>query len=103
VFRADCLDGLNFTSNRFDFDFELLGKLIRRGFRPVEVPVSYQSRGFDEGKKIRVFRDPLTWIFAIIKCRFTTLGVAKRHSQQHSTHQRVYTEDITGVTSTTRK
>jgi glycosyltransferase involved in cell wall biosynthesis len=111
VFRSDCLDGLNFTCNRFDFDFELLGKLIRRGFRPVEVPVSYQSRGFDEGKKIRVFRDPLTWVFAILKCRFTSLGVANRHSQQHATHQPkqhsmhqcAYTDDITGVTRTTRK
>jgi glycosyltransferase involved in cell wall biosynthesis len=103
VFRSDCLDGLNFTCNRFDFDFELLGKLIRRGFRPVEVPVSYQSRGFDEGKKIRVFRDPLTWVFAILKCRFATLDVAKQRSQQQSAHQRARTDDITGVTSTTRK
>jgi len=103
VFRSDCLDGLNFTANRFDFDFELLGKLIRRGFRPVEVAVSYQSRGFDEGKKIRVFRDPLTWVFAILKCRFTALGAPRRRSHQHSTHQRAYTDDITGVTSTTRE
>ena len=103
VFRADCLDGLNFTGNRFDFDFELLGKLIRRGFRPVEVAVSYRSRGFDEGKKIRVFRDPLTWVFAILKCRFTALGVPRRHPHPHSTHQSAYTDDFTGATSTTRK
>jgi len=103
VFRSDCLDGLNFTGNRFDFDFELLGKLIRRGFRPVEVAVSYQSRGFDEGKKIRVFRDPLTWVLAIFKCRFTALGVPRRHSRQHSTHQSAHTEDFTGATSATRK
>ena len=55
VFRADCLDGLSFTCNRFDFDFELLGKLMRAGFVPLEIPVSYKSRGFDEGKKIRIF------------------------------------------------
>ncbi len=103
VFRSDCLDGLNFASNRFDFDFELLGKLIRAGYIPLEIPVSYQSRGFDEGKKIRVFRDPLTWFFAILKCRFTTLGVAERHSQRRSEHQRACTDGVTGVTSTTRK
>jgi len=103
VFRADCLNGLNFTCDRFDFDFELLGKLIRAGFRPLEVPVRYKSRGFDEGKKIRMFRDPPTWIFAILKSRFATLGVVKRHSQQRSTHQCEYTDDITGATSTTRK
>ena len=76
VFRSDCLAGLSFTCNRFDFDFELLGKLIRAGFAPIEVPVSYSSRGFGDGKKIRMFRDPLTWVIAILKCRFTPLGAA---------------------------
>jgi glycosyltransferase involved in cell wall biosynthesis len=74
VFRADCLDGLRFSCNRFDFDFELLGKLLRAGFTPLEVPVSYKSRGFDEGKKIRMLRDPLTWVAAILKSRFCSLG-----------------------------
>jgi hypothetical protein len=78
-----------------------LGKLIRRGFTPVEVAVSYQSRGFDEGKKIRVLRDPLTWVIAILKCRFTALGVPRRQSQQHS--KSLYTDDIADVTSITRE
>jgi glycosyltransferase involved in cell wall biosynthesis len=73
VFRADCLNGLQFSCNRFDFDFELLGKLIRAGFMPLEIPVSYNSRGFDEGKKIRIFRDPLTWVLAILRCRFSAV------------------------------
>jgi len=75
VFRTQCLRGLSFSCDRFDFDFELLGKLIRAGFMPLEVPVSYTSRGFDEGKKIRVFRDPLSWIVAIVRCRCAPLGV----------------------------
>jgi glycosyltransferase involved in cell wall biosynthesis len=70
VFRASCLDGLNLTRNRFDFDFELLAKLVRRGHIPLEVAVSYKSRGFDEGKKIRPIRDPLTWLVTIFSCRF---------------------------------
>jgi glycosyltransferase involved in cell wall biosynthesis len=78
VFRADCLEGLRLSSNRFDFDYELLGKLIRAGFAPLEVPVSYASRGFEQGKKIRIFRDPWTWIVAIFKYRFTPLGAVSR-------------------------
>jgi glycosyltransferase involved in cell wall biosynthesis len=74
VFRRDCLRGIELTCNRFDFDFELTGKLMRAGFRPLEVPVSYRSRGFDEGKKIRILRDPLTWVVAIAKSRFAPLG-----------------------------
>jgi glycosyltransferase involved in cell wall biosynthesis len=90
VFRADCLTGLKFSCERFDFDFELLGKLIRAGFEPVEVAVSYRSRGFDEGKKIRVLRDPLTWCVAIVKCRFAASPAAdvdrssKRRLQRRS-------------------
>jgi glycosyltransferase involved in cell wall biosynthesis len=77
VFRADCLKGLTLRCNRFDFDFELLGKLIRSGCVPLEVPVSYKSRGFDAGKKIRIWRDPVTWLIAIVACRFAAVPRAK--------------------------
>jgi 2-polyprenyl-3-methyl-5-hydroxy-6-metoxy-1,4-benzoquinol methylase len=71
VFRRDCINGINFESNRFDFDFEILIKLIRRGFKPLEIPVNYRSRSFLQGKKVRMFADPITWIKAIVKFRFT--------------------------------
>jgi len=74
VFRRDCLHGLTFTCNRFDFDWELLIKLVRKGYRPIEIPVNYRSRSFKEGKKIRMFRDPLTWIWAWAKARFGPLN-----------------------------
>lgn len=73
VFRVDCIQGLTFSANRFDFDWELLGKLCRRGFIPLEIPVSYKSRGFKEGKKVRLFKDPITWIVASVKFRFERL------------------------------
>jgi len=74
VFRRECLQGLRFSCNRFDFDWELLIKLIRAGHRPVEIPVNYRSRSFSEGKKIRIFRDPITWLWAWAKSRFGPLG-----------------------------
>jgi glycosyltransferase involved in cell wall biosynthesis len=73
VFRRDCIEGLTFESNRFDFDFELLMKLVRKGHRPIEIPVSYKSRSFKEGKKVSVIRDPLTWLRAVVKYRFVKL------------------------------
>jgi glycosyltransferase involved in cell wall biosynthesis len=73
VFRRDCLDGLTFESNRFDFDWELLMKLVRKGHRPIEIPISYKSRSFKEGKKISMIRDPLTWLRAVVKYRFVKL------------------------------
>jgi glycosyltransferase involved in cell wall biosynthesis len=70
VFKRECLTGLQFECNRFDFDWELVAKFIRRGIIPAEIPVRYKSRSFTEGKKIRFFYDPLTWIKAIMKYRF---------------------------------
>jgi SAM-dependent methyltransferase len=73
VFRRDCLFGLTFTANRFDFDFEIVIKLLRKGYSPLEIPVNYKSRSFEEGKKISFARDPLLWIRALIKYRFEKL------------------------------
>lgn len=73
VFRRDCLAGLTFECNRFDFDWELLIKLIRRGHRPIEIPISYKSRSFKEGKKISMVRDPITWLWALARFRFKRL------------------------------
>lgn len=73
VFRRDCLSGLTFESNRFDFDWELLAKLVRAGYTPVEIPVRYHSRSYREGKKIRFWHDPITWVRACLKYRFVRL------------------------------
>jgi glycosyltransferase involved in cell wall biosynthesis len=73
VFRRDCITGLKFECNRFDFDWELLIKLVRKGYRPVEIPVSYTSRSFKQGKKVSMVRDPLTWMLALVKYRFQPL------------------------------
>lgn len=74
VFRTDCLRGITLECNRFDFDHELVIKLIRAGFIPKEIPVTYKSRSFIEGKKVTMFFDPLTWIKAIIKYSFFSSG-----------------------------
>ncbi len=69
VFRRDCLYGLEFVCNRFDFDFELVIKLLRKGYYPLEIPVNYRSRSFAEGKKVSFFGDPLTWLRALVRLR----------------------------------
>ena len=84
VFRRECIDGLTFSSNRFDFDWELVAKLIRRGHVPVEVPVTYDSRDFESGKKVRLFRDPLTWVVACAKFRVVAARAAAAAGRRHS-------------------
>jgi glycosyltransferase involved in cell wall biosynthesis len=75
VFRKDCLTDLGFECNRFDFDFELVIKLLRKGYRPLEIPVNYKARSFKEGKKISVFRDSWNLLVTIIKYRFAPIYV----------------------------
>ncbi len=69
VFRRDCLFGLRFECNRFDFDYELLVKILRKGYRAVELPVNYRSRSFKEGKKVSMVADPINWVMACLKLR----------------------------------
>ena len=69
VFRRDCLYGLRFDCDRFDFDFELVIKMLRKGYVPLEIPVNYRSRSFQEGKKVAFFGDPLTWLRVLAACR----------------------------------
>jgi hypothetical protein len=70
VFRAECLDGLDLESDGFELDIELACKLARNGHSPMEVPVNYVARGFDEGKKIRFWKDAIPSYAAFFKYRF---------------------------------
>ena len=71
VFRRDCLYGLRLECDRFDFDWELVIKFLLKGYKPTEIPVNYRSRSFAEGKKVSLFRDPLTWMRILFKLRFS--------------------------------
>lgn len=64
VFRKKCLQNIQLECNRFDLDWELVIKLARAGFKPLEVPVAYKSRDFQEGKKVSILQDPPTWLKA---------------------------------------
>ena len=73
VFRRECLYGLQFECDRFDFDFEIAIKLLRKGYKPLELPVNYTARSFSEGKKVSILRDPLTWLRALVRFRYCAL------------------------------
>ncbi len=64
--RTSVLKKLKLTCAGFDLDFELTNKLLKNGYRIVEVPVSYQPRSFEEGKKIRG-KDGLKALYTILR------------------------------------
>lgn len=78
VFRSDCIEGVGFVADRFDFDWELVAKLVRLGYEPIEIPIEYKARSFHGGKKVRFFRDPPTWIVACLRFRFCSLPAQHR-------------------------
>jgi glycosyltransferase involved in cell wall biosynthesis len=69
-FDRRAIEGITIRSNRFDFEPEITAKLLRRGYRIYEVPISYAGRDLDEGKKIS-WRDGFGALKALIKFRFT--------------------------------
>jgi hypothetical protein len=74
VFRRDALFGIDLLSNRFDLDIELVMKLVRKGYVPLEIPVNYASRSFAEGKKVSFVRDGMTWVSTILRFRINPVG-----------------------------
>ena len=68
LIRADLLRSLRLQSEGFEFCPEVTSKLLRRGIEIHEVPISYQPRGLDEGKKIG-WRDGLAAIWTLIAHR----------------------------------
>ena len=57
------------TQNRWGFDPEFTAKVLKRGHRIYEVPISYNGREFDEGKKIN-WRDAFAVVAALLRYRF---------------------------------
>ena len=66
VFRADVIKGLTLEEDRFGFEPEVTAKVAKRHLRIFEIPISYQGRGYAEGKKIG-FKDLFRTVYAIFK------------------------------------
>ena len=69
AFKREFIQGVTIKSNRFNFEPEITAKILKQNVRLTEVPISYNSRGHKEGKKIG-WRDGLQAVFTIIKYRF---------------------------------
>ncbi len=69
AFRADIIKGIKIESNRFDFEPEITAKVLKKGVRFSELPITYNARTTNEGKKIN-WKDGLQAILTLIKYRF---------------------------------
>jgi glycosyltransferase involved in cell wall biosynthesis len=68
--RVEVLQSFSLESDGFGIEPELTAKIFKRGYRVYEVPITYDGRGYDEGKKI-TWRDGVVALWVLIKYRFT--------------------------------
>ena len=64
AFTREVLKDVELQQNRFGIERQITAKLARRGYQFVELPNSYESRGYDEGKKIGI-KDLINAIYCI--------------------------------------
>ena len=68
--RTSVMRSMELQSNGFGIEPELTAKIFKRGYRVYEVPITYDGRGYDEGKKI-TWRDGVVALWVLLKYRFT--------------------------------
>jgi glycosyltransferase involved in cell wall biosynthesis len=69
VMRREVLDSMNLTSNGFGIEPEMTAKIFKRGYRVYEIPISYDGRSYEEGKKIS-WRDGVVALWVLLRHRF---------------------------------
>jgi len=69
VFRRDVVSDMTIHARRFDFEPEFTAKIMKRKVRIFEVPISFNPRDYNEGKKIKL-KDAVEAVWTLIKYRF---------------------------------
>ena len=70
MMRTEVLRSMALQSNGFGIEPEMTAKIFKRGYRVYEVPITYDGRGYEEGKKI-TWRDGIVALWVLIKYRFS--------------------------------
>jgi glycosyltransferase involved in cell wall biosynthesis len=69
VFRKHVVADMKIKARRFDFEPEFTAKILKRKVRVFEVPISFNPRDYDEGKKIKL-KDAFEAVWTLFKYRF---------------------------------
>jgi dolichol-phosphate mannosyltransferase len=70
MMKSSIIKNLNLKSNTFDIEPEVTSKILKKGFRVKEVPISYNCRSFEQGKKI-TWKDGILAIFTLFRYRLS--------------------------------
>jgi glycosyltransferase involved in cell wall biosynthesis len=69
VMRTDVLRSMRLESDGFGIEPEMTAKIFKRHYRVYEVPITYDGRGYEQGKKI-TWRAGFNALWVLFKYRF---------------------------------
>lgn len=69
VFKKQVVEDMPLHAKRFEFEPEFTAKILKRKYRIFEVPITFNPRDYEEGKKIGL-SDAFEAIWALVKYRF---------------------------------
>lgn len=72
IFHRDCMYGIQFIGGNFGLDWEIVIRFVRKGIIPIELPVSYNSRSYEEGKHISLIGTPLEGLRMLLHCKLAS-------------------------------
>ncbi len=75
AFKREVLAGIEIKEDRFGFEQEITIKVARNGWRVYEVPISYNGRTYEEGKKI-TWKDGFRAMWCILRYSLTVRRAA---------------------------
>ena len=70
VFRADVIRDIPLRAKGFEFEPEVTSKILKRGYRIYEVPIAYNGREFEDGKKLNPWKEGPKAFYYLLKYRF---------------------------------
>lgn len=69
VFKKRVLNDIKLKAERFDFEPEITAKILKKGYKIREIPIDFNPRSFEEGKKI-TWKDGIKAAYCLLKYRF---------------------------------
>ncbi len=68
-FRSDIIKNIKIENSRFNWEPEVTAKILKKGIKIYEVPISYNPRTFEEGKHIN-WKDGISALWTLLRYRF---------------------------------
>lgn len=70
LFPKKALEGVDLKARSFDFEPEITARLLKKGYKIVEIPITTNPRDYKDGKKLNAYKDGPIALHTLIKYRF---------------------------------